>query len=750
VLNLRVRFTFALACVFLLTLGVNAAPRSPRPQAKTKKKSPAAAASTPAPPSKNLEQLCRALKLKNATASYTKLSAIANQKGSGVTGMRAALALGYYDLGKDHHAQATQWFARAMGDPLLHDYALLYGAQANIELNKNAEALAQLQQYRKENPDSVLMDQAVQSLATAAISAGQPGEAVAALDLYPETKDKPALLLLRGDAHAAFSQPLQAAIDYQTIYLKFPTSDVAGKAEEKLNSLRGTLGGKFPAISIQHRIEHANTIYGAHQWSNARTEYSRLVIEATGADKERAELRVLACGVALGGSPVPMVAMSISDPDVDAERYYDLANHYRQHDKESDMLAAIESAAARAPQSGWTEAALFLGGNYFWLQLDRDRAAGYYRRLADAFPSSPDANGSDWRAAWAAIIKRQPNATDLAVKHLTRFPGSPYTSDALYWLGRLAEESDNVALARAYYQKLQERFPQNYFTQLATARFRVIGHGPGAPAPILATIPPVPPVKPLGSAIPPSAANRQARADALRSIAFDASAELELRAAYAATGEPRLLLEAAQEAVNAGHVGVAIVTIRQMYPQLESRPLAAVPREVWFASYAMPYQQAIRAHAAQAGVDPMLAAGLIRQESAFTPDAHSVANAYGLMQLEPKTARMLAQRNRVRYSSALLVDPDFNIRIGTILYAGLRKSYGTDESALAAYNAGETRVSQWTAGQSYREPAEFVDSIPFTETREYVELVSRNAEIYRKLYGENNESRKSAATRGGN
>jgi hypothetical protein len=375
VLNLRVRFTFALACVFLLTLGVNAAPRSPRPQAKTKKKSPAAAASTPAPPSKNLEQLCRALKLKNATASYTKLSAIANQKGSGVTGMRAALALGYYDLGKDHHAQATQWFARAMGDPLLHDYALLYGAQANIELNKNAEALAQLQQYRKENPDSVLMDQAVQSLATAAISAGQPGEAVAALDLYPETKDKPALLLLRGDAHAAFSQPLQAAIDYQTIYLKFPTSDVAGKAEEKLNSLRGTLGGKFPAISIQHRIEHANTIYGAHQWSNARTEYSRLVIEATGADKERAELRVLACGVALGGSPVPMVAMSISDPDVDAERYYDLANHYRQHDKESDMLAAIESAAARAPQSGWTEAALFLGGNYFWLQLDRDRAA---------------------------------------------------------------------------------------------------------------------------------------------------------------------------------------------------------------------------------------------------------------------------------------------------------------------------------------------------------------------------------------
>jgi soluble lytic murein transglycosylase len=57
------------------------------------------------------------------------------------------------------------------------------------------------------------------------------------------------------------------------------------------------------------------------------------------------------------------------------------------------------------------------------------------------------------------------------------------------------------------------------------------------------------------------------------------------------------------------------------------------------------------------------------------------------------------------------------------------------ESALAAYNAGEERVTQWTAGQRYREPAEFVDSIPFTETREYVEIVTRNADIYRKLYG---------------
>ncbi len=491
-LKLSVRFTPALALAFLVPLAVHAAPAHPHSPAQTqiqtpshsKKKTHSAAAPAPAKSaaSNTLEQLTRDLKLKNATPAYTKLSAIANAKSGGVTASRAALALGYYDLGKQHYPQASQWLTHAMNDPLLRDYALFYSAQTNLELNRNAEALAQLKQYRKENPDSVLTDQAVQSLATAALAANQPGEALVALDAYPDTKNKPALLLLRGDAHAAFSQPLQAAVDYQTIYLKFPTSDVAGKASEKLSALRSTLGGKFPVISLQHQIEHANTIYGAHQWSTARNEYSQLVGQATGADKERAELRILSAGVSLGASPVSLIALSISDPDVDAERYYIVANHYRAQGRESDMAAAIESAASRAPQSSYTESALFLGGNYFWLQLDRDRAATYYKRLADSFPTSPDANSSDWRVAWAATIKRRPNAAALIIAHLNRFPGSPYTSDALYWLGRLAEESQDVSLARAYYQKLQTRYPQNYFTQLATARFRVIGHGPGSAA----------------------------------------------------------------------------------------------------------------------------------------------------------------------------------------------------------------------------------------------------------------------------
>jgi soluble lytic murein transglycosylase len=704
-------------------------------------------AASAAPTEKDLEQYSRELKKRNYAAAYAKLSALANRKSMGVLGIRAALALGYFDYNKANYAQAAKWLDRALADPLLRDYSLYWSAENNIALGRNADALAQLKQLRHDFPDSVITEQALQSLATAALALNQPAETIAALDASSATTERPALLFLRAQARELGGEKLQAAADYQTVYLRFATSDQSREAGLKLDYLHKSLGDQLPPLPLDQRLAHAATLFGAKQWSESRAEYAQLLLQLSGADLERASLRILECGMALGGGPSAISAFQVNDPDVDAERLYSLANYYRLPPQEAPMIAAVEAAAARAPTSHWAEAALFLAGNYFWVQLDRDRASSYYKRVMENFTAAADATAAQWRVAWAAVLKRQPEAAEFLADHLRRFPGSQFTPDSLYWLGRLAEESGNTALARSYYGKLVQRFPQNYFQGVALVRLQALGPGPIAEAEVLAMIPPVPPAQPMGDAIPAAAAERQARADALHLIAFDSSAELELRAGYAATGEPRLLLEAAQAAVNAGHCGAAFATVRQLYPQLESRPFEDVPREAWQSAYPLPFEASIRQWSAHAGVDPMITAGLIRQESAFEPEARSPANAMGLMQLLPKTARLVAQHAKVRYTRAQLFDPDYNVHLGTIYFAGLRKTMGNLESALAAYNAGEDRVGQWNAGQSYREIAEFVDSIPFTETREYVEIVSRNGEIYRKIYGVQNESPKSTPRR---
>lgn len=152
-------------------------------------------------------------------------------------------------------------------------------------------------------------------------------------------------------------------------------------------------------------------------------------------------------------------------------------------------------------------------------------------------------------------------------------------------------------------------------------------------------------------------------------------------------------------------------------------------------SFPMPYAQPLRSAARRMRLDPMLVAGLIRQESAFEKEAHSTSNAFGLMQLLPKTARPLAHRLRMRYSEERLLDPLYNLRLGTVYLSDLLTSFHSAEAALAAYNAGEDRVTLWQGGQNYAEIPEFVESIPFTQTRQYVEIITRNAVIYRQLYG---------------
>jgi soluble lytic murein transglycosylase len=699
--------------------------------------------------SNQLEQLSRALKDKNFASAYAKLGAIATQKNPGVTGSRAALALGYFDYGRGHYPDAEKWLGLTKADPLLADYSLYWLAATHLAMGRSADALAELQQFREKFPDSIMTVQALQSLAQAAIASNQAAQATAALNAYPSTLDEPELLFLRAQARDKTNQPLAAVSDYLQIYNRFPLTEQGRQAVVELNFLSHGPAGTIPQIPLDQRIAHADTLFNAKNWTDARAEYAQLLTQVSGPDHDRAEMRVLACGVSLGSAPTELAALKIDDPDVDAERYFWLAQAYRPTLQEMQMNAAIESAASRAPASKWTEQALFLGGNYYWVLLNRDVASGYYKRVEENFPSSADAISAQWRVAWVAVLKRDPNAANLVTEHLHRFPGSQYTPDALYWLGRLAEEANDPAQARSYYGKLTDRYPNNYFASVASTRLRTLGTGPVEDPPELDKIPPPPAAPKLGDKIPPAAADRQARADALRSIAFDASAELELRAGYAATHEPRLLLESAQAALAAGHYGAAIVTIRQIYPQIDTHTIGDVPMDAWLAAYALPFDNSIRQWSAKSKLDPMLIAALIHQESAFSPTARSSANALGLMQLEPETARRIAKQAKVRYSQAKLFDPDFNIHIGTVYFSNLRQQFDSVELAVAAYNSGEDRVTSWTTGQTYREPAEFVDSIPFTETRDYVEIVTRNASIYRKLYGETNESRKAPVRRTG-
>jgi soluble lytic murein transglycosylase len=307
--------------------------------------------------------------------------------------------------------------------------------------------------------------------------------------------------------------------------------------------------------------------------------------------------------------------------------------------------------------------------------------------------------------------------------------------NGFYWLGRDAERGGNAARARSYYRMASERYPETYFGQHAAQRLEKLGPGEEDPPEFLAQIPPPPPLRPFDEPIASTALDRWTRAQALRSIAFDSVAESELKSAYFAAGSPRLLFEAAQAAFDQGHFAAGMAYGRLIVPNFDARKFSDVPLIVWKTLYPLPYEPALRREAAKNSFDPMLAAGLIRQESTFQADAVSPKNAVGLMQVLPQTGRLMARQLRVRYTKTSLYQPDFNLEVGMVYVAGLLRNLGAPEYALAAFNAGEDRIALWRSERNYEEIPELVESIPFTETRDYVQIVLRNAEVYRMIYG---------------
>ena len=687
---------------------------------------------------KELRDLARALR-NDAPGACEKLKVFAAKNAANIWGARAALALGYADYSKNHADRALPWFEKAKSDTLLREYVLYLSAQSKRSLKRLNEALADLETLQRDFPNTVLKEQLVEALAVTAVDVGKPQEGLDALDSYPATSAKTNLLLERAQARQVAHQLARAAADYQTIFYKFPLSDEAKPAGSALSSLSRELGKEYPRPTAEMQQQRAQAFFDAHKWREARTEFEKLRAmlpkDSDSILRQRAELRIAQARFQLNASPALIGSVDISDPELDAERLYDLSQAWRTKNNEPEMFTAIEQLAAKYPSSRWAEDGLMAAANYFWVQLDRARAAQAYKRLLDAFPAGKYMQTAEWRIAWVGYLDHKPEANDLLLSFLDKYAGSSYTADAIYWLGRNAEREGNVARARSFYKKDVERYPGTYFGHAAEARLGQLGSGDDDPIPVLEKIPPAPALRPLDEPIPSAATDRWERAQALRTVALDASAELELKSAYFASGSPRLLLEAAQAAFDQGHYAAGLSYGRLIVPASEARKKDDVALPAWKALYPLPYEAALRRQSAKNGLDPMFVAGLIRQESTFQPDALSHAGAVGLMQVLPITARKVSKQLRIRYSRNKLIDPEYNLTVGTAYLRGLIQDFGGPEQALAAYDAGEDRITAWSAERKYEEIAELVESIPFTETREYVQIVLRNAEAYRMIYG---------------
>jgi soluble lytic murein transglycosylase len=180
----------------------------------------------------------------------------------------------------------------------------------------------------------------------------------------------------------------------------------------------------------------------------------------------------------------------------------------------------------------------------------------------------------------------------------------------------------------------------------------------------------------------------------------------------------------------------AITTMRRAYPQFMAAGGEALPPDVLRVIFPLDYWPLITKYSDQHGLDRYLIAALMAQESTFTAEIRSYANAYGLMQIIPSTGRIYARKLGIKpFNTAMLRQPEINVRLGTQYFKDLVDRFGGAHYALASYNAGEGRVARWDKEKPGIPQDEFIDDIPFPQTQGYVKRILGTAEDYRYLYG---------------
>ena len=178
----------------------------------------------------------------------------------------------------------------------------------------------------------------------------------------------------------------------------------------------------------------------------------------------------------------------------------------------------------------------------------------------------------------------------------------------------------------------------------------------------------------------------------------------------------------------------SIVSLRRAFADYYGRPIESLPDQVWRLLFPVQHWEIISTQAVKAKLDPRLVLGIIRQESAFEEKARSSAGARGLMQILPSTGQTLARQARLsRYNSSKLFEAETNIALGIRYLTSLLQKYEKTELALSGYNAGETRVKRWVKEFGDTDMAEFVEQIPFSETRNYVKRVLGHKAYYELL-----------------
>lgn len=637
------------------------------------------------------------------------------------------LALGIAAYRLERWDEAERFLAGvADAYPLLGDFPLYYRASALSHLSRFDEALSLLDRLRKDYPESPLVRSA---LLLSADMLFQKGDFQAALPTYRRFSET---YSSGNDALKALHQAalcrerlgdLDGAVrELRAMTLVYPGKGITAEADADLARLVKK-GASFAPYSGEELLKRGLVLFEQRSYREAAAALSSIHPESLPAQL-RGQLTfktALALYRAKRNREAEEALARLCAPDTAFREYAVEARYWHactldRNGKEKEAEAAFLKLAAANPSSDLADDALFQAALLRKGSGNHREAMALFRRILSDYPTSSYAPRALWEISWSLYLSGDYQG---AADTFGRLVGNPeYREKALYWKGRSQRAAGSQEASRQTHALLLEEFPAGFYTlniekETGTRNSRI----PALNRKLLTSLP-----LPEG----------HDRTKALIALGLYEEARMEIRAVRGrSNAKSRNSMELASLYLAMEDYNSAMGLFTQSALLRRDRNT----ERIWGIVYPAAFSEIVARHSSSTGIDESLAFALIRAESNFSPTARSSVGAIGLMQLMPATARDTAKESRNSITSTTLTRPDLNIRLGTRHLKDLLTRFnGNLVSAVAAYNAGATPVTRWRKNYAGLREDEFIENIPYPETREYVKKVMAGMEIYRRLY----------------
>ena len=602
--------------------------------------------------------------------------------------------------------------------PLLADQAAALQATALFQLKQYREAAEAASKAAKASPVAALRQRMAKLVADALFEAGELKQA---LSVYQQFSARYNLGLDSVDAryqtavcHERLGDLATAINEYRALWLRYPAAAQAGKALEAIKRLDPANGLSFTADELYRR---ATLLLAAGRANDAATALA--AIPRTNLSDDQLTRIYLKSGVAaikqrqftLAETVLTKAAAGHNQALRDEARLKLARVEERNGESERSLARLLSLSSERGPLA---DDALLEAGFTHKHAGRFGEAIILFERLSHDFPKSDLAARATWEAGWCRYLTGDWAAAAAAFQHLQQNP--VYRERALYWYARtLARQKKSQESGTAYTTLLKE-YPFGFYAAWYRSQQQL---APGwEPLPQDSPPPPLPPGSERILALIASGLTQEARAElaALQGAAGSNAQAPGIARLYQLAGDPH----------------GAIITFHQNRPTRWDQQTLPF----WALGYPRPYAELFAKYTAADHLSEGVVLALTKAESSFRATVRSPVGAIGLMQLMPNTARLTARApNRKNFTPLRLIDPDYNIRLGTRHLRVLFDRYNQDTAyTLAAYNAGSAAVNRWRKAFGSLDRDEFIENIPYYETRDYVKKIIAEAAIYKALY----------------